>query len=171
MVGSAVPGIVLGGLLGIVRKPGPRLTPGITFASKFVLQLSVVILGLQLSIGEVARVGLESLPVMLGTLVVCLGAAWLFGRLLGVIGDVRTLIGVGTGICGASAVAAVAPVIGAVSADVAYAVSTIFLFNVAAGWRVGPVRATSAARPMLIGMIISVRTSLTTTASFAASEP
>ncbi|MEW2011098.1 putative sulfate exporter family transporter [Microbacterium sp. NPDC078814] len=132
LVGSAVPGIVLGVLLGIVRKPGPRLTPGITFASKFVLQLSVVILGLQLSIGEVARVGLESLPVMLGTLVVCLGAAWLFGRLLGVIGDVRTLIGVGTGICGASAVAAVAPVIGAVSADVAYAVSTIFLFNVAA---------------------------------------
>ncbi|WP_246846376.1 YeiH family protein [Humibacter ginsenosidimutans] len=132
LVGSAVPGIVLGVIIGILLKPAVRLKPGIAFASKFVLQLSVVILGTQLSIGEVAHVGLESLPVMLGTLVICLAAAWLFGRMLGVIGDVRTLIGVGTGICGASAIAAVAPVIGAVSADVAYAVSTIFLFNITA---------------------------------------
>ena len=132
LVGSAVPGIVIGVIVGFAIKPGARLKPGITLASKFVLQLSVVILGTQLSIGEVAQVGLQSLPVMLGTLVICLAAAWLFGRLLGVVGDVRTLIGVGTGICGASAIAAIAPVIGAVSADVAYAVSTIFLFNVTA---------------------------------------
>jgi uncharacterized integral membrane protein (TIGR00698 family) len=72
------------------------------------------------------------LPVMLGTLVVCLLAAWGIGRALGVVGNLRTLIGVGTGICGASAIAAVSPVIGAVSIEVAYAVSTIFLFNVAA---------------------------------------
>jgi uncharacterized membrane protein YadS len=77
-------------------------------------------------------VGLSSLPVMLGTLTVCLGAAWLYGRLLGVPRDLRTLIGVGTGICGGSAIAAVSPVIEAASADVAYAISTIFLFNIAA---------------------------------------
>jgi uncharacterized membrane protein YadS len=69
---------------------------------------------------------------MLGTLAVCLGAAWLYGRLLGVPGDLRTLIGVGTGICGGSAIAAVSPVIEAASTDVAYAISTIFLFNIAA---------------------------------------
>ena len=132
LVGSAVPGIVIGVVLGILLRPGARLRPGIQFASKFVLQLAVVLLGAQLTIGEAARVGLESLPVMLGTLIVCLLAAWLLGKALGVIGDVRTLIGVGTGICGASAIAAVAPVIGAVSADVAYAVSTIFLFNITA---------------------------------------
>ena len=132
LVGSAVPEIIFGVVVGLIIRPGARLKPGIAFASKFVLQLSVVLLGTQLSISEVALVGLESLPVMLGTLVICLAAAWLFGRLLGVVGDVRTLIGVGTGICGASAIAAVAPVIGAVSADVAYAVSTIFLFNIAA---------------------------------------
>ncbi len=132
VVGSAVPGIVIGVILGVIIRPGARLRPGIAFAGRFVLQLSVVILGTQLSIGAVARVGVASLPVMLGTLIICLGAAWLFGRLLGVVGDVRTLIGVGTGICGASAIAAVAPAIGAVSADIAYAVSTIFLFNIAA---------------------------------------
>lgn len=132
LVGSAVPGIVLGVLLGLVLKPGARLRPGITFASKFVLQLAVVLLGAQLSLAQIGSVGLESLPVMLGSLVVCLVAAWLIGRALGVVGDLRTLIGVGTAICGASAIAAVAPVIGAVSAEIAYAVSTIFLFNISA---------------------------------------
>jgi uncharacterized membrane protein YadS len=96
------------------------------------LQCSVVLLGAQLSIAEAARVGVSSLPVMFGTLAICLAGAWLYGRLLGIPGDLRTLIGVGTGICGGSAIAAVSPVIEAASADVAYAISTIFLFNIAA---------------------------------------
>lgn len=132
VVGAPVSGVVLGAVIGMVRRPADSMKPGITMASKFVLQLAVVLLGAQLSLAEVARVGVESLPVMLGTLVVCLLAAWGVGRLLGVVGNLRTLIGVGTGICGASAIAAVTPVIGAVSVEVAYAVSTIFLFNVAA---------------------------------------
>ncbi|MFZ6992553.1 YeiH family protein [Curtobacterium sp. RRHDQ66] len=132
VVGAPVSGVVLGAVIGMVRRPADSLKPGITTASKFVLQLAVVLLGAQLSLAEVARVGVESLPVMLGTLVICLLAAWGVGRLLGVVGNLRTLIGVGTGICGASAIAAVTPVIGAVSVEVAYAVSTIFLFNVAA---------------------------------------
>jgi uncharacterized membrane protein YadS len=132
LVGSAVPGALIGAVIAIVVKPGTRLAPGLKWASTFVLQCSVVLLGAQLSIGEAARVGVSSLPVMLGTLVICLGAAWLYGRLLGVPRDLRTLIGVGTGICGGSAIAATAPVIEAASADVAYAISTIFLFNIAA---------------------------------------
>ena len=132
LVGSAVPGAVIGALIAIAVKPGARLAPGLKWASTFILQCSVVLLGAQLSVSEAARVGVSSLPVMLGTLAVCLGAAWLYGRLLGVPRDLRTLIGVGTGICGGSAIAAVSPVIEAASADVAYAISTIFLFNIAA---------------------------------------
>jgi uncharacterized integral membrane protein (TIGR00698 family) len=132
LVGSAVPGAVLGAVIAVVIKPSERLAPGLRYASSFVLQCSVVLLGTQLSIAEAARVGVASLPVMLGTLAVCLGAAWLYGRLLGVPRDLRTLIGVGTGICGGSAIAAVSPVIEAASTDVAYAISTIFLFNIAA---------------------------------------
>ena len=132
LVGSAVPGAVIGAVIAIAVKPGARLAPGLKWASTFVLQCSVVLLGAQLSISEAARVGVSSLPVMLGTLAVCLGAAWLYGRLLGVPGGLRTLIGVGTGICGGSAIAAVSPVIEAASTDVAYAISTIFLFNIAA---------------------------------------
>ncbi|WP_345962312.1 YeiH family protein [Streptomyces sp. BRB040] len=132
LVGGPVAGIVIGVALAAVRRPAERLKPGITTASKFVLQLSVVLLGCQLSLTQVVRVGGSSLPVMLGSLVACLAAAYFVGRRLGIGRDLRTLIGVGTGICGASAIAAVTPVIGAASAEVAYAVSTIFLFNIAA---------------------------------------
>jgi len=132
LVGSAVPGAVIGAIIALAIKPGARLAPGVTYASTFLLQCSVVLLGTQLSIAEAARVGVASLPVMLGTLAVCLSAAWLYGRLLGIPRDLRTLIGVGTGICGGSAIAAVSPVIEAASTDVAYAISTIFLFNIAA---------------------------------------
>lgn len=132
VIGSAVPGAVTGAVLAVVFRPGERFRAGLKWASSFVLQCSVVILGAQLSIGAAARAGLASLPVMLGTLAVCLTAAWIYGRLLGVTGDLRTLVGVGTGICGASAIAAVSPVIEAASADIGYAVSTIFLFNIAA---------------------------------------
>jgi uncharacterized membrane protein YadS len=148
LVGSALPGAVLGALIAVVRprgvrgdtpfappgqqQPATRLAPGLKFASSRLLQVAVVLLGAQLSIAQAARAGASSLPVMLGTLAACLGAAWLYGRLLGVTGGLRTLIGVGTGICGASAIAAASPVIEAASADIAYAVSTIFVFNIAA---------------------------------------
>ena len=132
LIGSAVPGAVIGTVIAIVVKPGARFAPGVKWASTFVLQCSVVLLGAQLSIAEAARVGVSSLPVMFGTLAICLAGAWLYGRLLGIPGDLRALIGVGTGICGGSAIAAVSPVIEAASADVAYAISTIFLFNIAA---------------------------------------
>jgi uncharacterized integral membrane protein (TIGR00698 family) len=132
LLGGPVSGIVLGALVGLLVKPGVRLKPGIAFAGKQVLKTAVVILGAQLSLTQVVRVGAGSLPVIVGSLVACLAAAYVIGRWLGVIGDLRTLIGAGTGICGASAIAAVTPVIGAASAEVAYAISTIFLFNVAA---------------------------------------
>ncbi|MBI0293363.1 YeiH family putative sulfate export transporter [Streptomyces sp. PRKS01-29] len=132
LVGGPVTGIVLGVLLAALKRPGARWRPGIGFASTRVLRASVVVLGSQLSLGQIVQVGVGSIPVMLGSLVVCLTAAYGIGRWLGIVGDLRTLIGVGTGVCGASAIAATAPVIGAAGAEVAYAVSTIFLFNVAA---------------------------------------
>lgn len=140
VLGSALPAIVIGVLLSVVRprimagreKADARLQPGIAYSGKFLLQLAVVVLGVQLSLGVIAEVGLESLPIMLTTLTVCLLGAWWLGRMLRTERRLTTLIGVGTGICGASAIAAVSPVIGAASAEIAYAVSTIFLFNILA---------------------------------------
>jgi uncharacterized integral membrane protein (TIGR00698 family) len=128
-LGSALPALLIGVVVAVVRRPTGRLAPGVAYSGKFLLQLAVVLLGVQLSLSSILIVGVASLPVMLSSLVVCLLAAWLIGRALRIPRRERTLIGVGTGICGASAIAAVAPVIGATSAEIAYAVSTIFLFN------------------------------------------
>lgn len=132
VVGAPVFGIVIGAVIAGFTRPGTILDGGAKFASKRILQASIVVLGSGLSLTAVVTVGVSSLPVMLGTLAVALVGAWGVGRLLKVNGDIRTLIGVGTGICGASAIAATTAVIGAADADVAYAIGTIFTFNIAA---------------------------------------
>ncbi|MBR7828556.1 putative sulfate exporter family transporter [Actinospica sp. MGRD01-02] len=134
IVGGPVFGIVLGVLAATFIPPfhGTRWRPGYAVASKPVLQLSIVVLGTGLSLQQVVRVGGDSLPVMLGSLTAALAGAWLFGRLLGVRGNTQILIGVGTGICGASAIAATTSVIKAKQVEVAYAIGTIFTFNIAA---------------------------------------
>jgi uncharacterized integral membrane protein (TIGR00698 family) len=91
-----------------------------------------VILGLNLSLGQVASIGAGSLPVLVGTLVAALTMAKLVGGRLGLSPNLTALIGVGTAICGASAIAAADAVIDADEPDVSYSVTTIFLFNVAA---------------------------------------
>ncbi|ASR39293.1 hypothetical protein BAY61_14640 [Prauserella marina] len=134
VVGGPVFGIVLGAALAaaVPSMRGSRLRPGYDVAGKPVLQLSIVVLGTGLSLRQVWQVGGESLPVMLGTLAVALAGAALLGRLLKVGGDTSTLIGVGTGICGASAIAATTAVLKPKDRDVAYALGTIFTFNIVA---------------------------------------
>ncbi len=132
LIGAPVAGIVIGVVLAAVLRPGQATRARMGRVSRYTLQAAVVMFGFQLSLAQIVRVGLGSLPVMAGTLAACLLAAYGLGRRLGIARDLRTLIGAGTGICGASAIAAVTPVIEAAGTDVAYAVSTIFLFNIAA---------------------------------------
>lgn len=123
-------GIVVGAVVPAVRKD--RFSEGFTFSSKKVLQTSIVILGLGLSLGQVMNVGGSTFPVMIGTLVVALVGAALVGRWMKLDRELITLIGVGTAICGASAIAAVAAAIKPKQAHIAYALGTIFVFNIAA---------------------------------------
>jgi uncharacterized integral membrane protein (TIGR00698 family) len=132
VVGAPVFAVLSGIVIAVVRAPAARLRPGIAFTSKKVLQGSIVLMGLGLSLSQVLSTGARSVPVLLGTLAAALGMAWVAGRLLGLRGDTRTLIGVGTAICGASAIAATDAVIGADEADVSYAIATIFTFNIVA---------------------------------------
>jgi uncharacterized integral membrane protein (TIGR00698 family) len=132
VVGAPVIAILCGILVSLVKKPAAQLKPGLAFSSRKVLQGSIVLLGSGLSLGQVLSTGGRSLPVLLGTLVAALVMAWLGGRLLGLPDDVATLVGVGTAICGASAIAATDAVIDADEADVSYAIATIFTFNVIA---------------------------------------
>ncbi len=132
LVGAPVLGLLLGALLAVPTSRLTVLQPGVRYTARTVLQVAVVLLGTQLSLRQIAEVGVTSLPVLLGTLVLCLVAAAAVGRLMRIDTELRTLIGVGTAICGASAIAAVTPVLRAKNDTVAYAVSTIFLFNLVA---------------------------------------
>ncbi len=132
VIGAPVIAIVAGMAIAAIRRPGATFRPGLTFASRKVLQGAVIVLGFGLSFREVVATNQRSLPVLVGTLVVALVVARLVGRRLRLPDDVTTLVGVGTAICGASAIAATDAVIEADQADVGYAVATIFTFNVAA---------------------------------------
>lgn len=132
IVGAPVIAIVGGMAVAAARPSPPSWRPGLAFTSRKVLQAAIVVLGLGLSFREVVATNERSLPVLVGTLAVALTAARLVGRRLRLPGDVTTLVGVGTAICGASAIAATNAVIEADQADVGYAVATIFTFNVAA---------------------------------------
>lgn len=132
VIGAPVIAIVLGAVIGSTLRTSDRVAPGLAVASRPLLQIAIVVYGTGLSLAQVADVGVGSLPIMLTTLVVALGGGWLLGCLMGVPGDGRTLITVGTGICGASAIAATSAVIQPKRADVAYSVGVIFAFNIVA---------------------------------------
>jgi uncharacterized integral membrane protein (TIGR00698 family) len=136
VVGAAIFALALGILARLVLGPAKgglaSLSPGIGLASKPVLQIAVVLLGAKLSLGTIAQVGSQSLLVMLGSLGAAFLVAGLAGRALGVERRLAVLVGTGTAICGGSAIAAAAPVIGAEDSDTTYAFSVIFAFNLAA---------------------------------------
>ena len=125
-------GIVLGLVVGTAVGPRDATGPGVRWASSLPLRAAVIVLGAELPLVAVANQGLHSLPGIVVTVTGCLAVARLLGRRLGISRTLRALIGVGTSICGASAIAAVTPVIDAEQTDVGYAVATIFLFNIAA---------------------------------------
>ena len=131
IVGAPVFGILFGMIVALFVN-SPALREGTRFASKRLLQLSVVLLGFEMNMRNVLAVGSESLVVMAFTLTAAFLSARIMQRVLRLDSVTATLIGVGTAICGGSAIAATAPVIGAKEEDIAHSISTIFLFNIAA---------------------------------------
>ncbi|WP_438433008.1 YeiH family protein [Gorillibacterium sp. sgz500922] len=129
VAGSPVIGLLLGLLLAYWKRP-PAFESGTAFASKKLLQYAIVLQGFAMNLSTVIRTGSETLLLMAFTLTATFASAYGLGRLLKLETDTNILIGVGTAICGGSAIAAAAPVIGAKEEEVARAISTIFLFNV-----------------------------------------
>ncbi|MHA3902556.1 YeiH family protein [Castellaniella sp. WN] len=132
LIGGPVFGILLGMVWRNVLGLSPIFIPGVVFSSRQVLKWSIIGLGFGLSLGQVMKTGASSLAVTLVTLCVAFLAAWWLGRWLKLGGHLSTLIGVGTAICGGSAIAAVAPIIKPDDHETALSISTIFLFNVVA---------------------------------------
>lgn len=132
LVGGPVFGIVLGVAIRNIVAPPAACQPGIRFAGKKVLQWSIIALGFGLSLTQVARTGMDSLAVTAVTIVAAFTSAMVLGKLLDIPSKLKLLIGAGTAICGGSAIAAVTPIIKADEHDTAFAISTIFLFNLVA---------------------------------------
>ena len=129
LIGASVIALFIGMGINALRKPSALVAGGLKFTSKRVLKLAIILLGASLSMRDILTVGRLSLMVMCFTLLTCFGGGYLVGRSLGLNWKLSNLISAGTGICGGSAIAAIAPVIDAQDRDIAYAMSATFLFD------------------------------------------
>ncbi|MCQ2514373.1 MAG: YeiH family protein [Ruminococcus sp.] len=132
IIGAPVISIILGMILTLFIKNKEPFAKGITFTSKKVLQYAVILLGFGLNLAMVGKVGLTSLPIIISTISTSLIMAFIMYKLIKIPSKTATLIGVGSSICGGSAIAATAPVIDADDEEIAQSISVIFLFNVIA---------------------------------------
>lgn len=133
IIGSPILGILFGMILAYWKRP-TIFNEGIRYTSKMLLQYSIILLGFNMNLYNVLNVGKETFFLMCFTLTAAFLTAFMAGKLLKVNSKTATLIGVGTSICGGSAIAATAPVIQADDEQVAHSISTIFLFNVIAAF-------------------------------------
>ena len=129
IIGASVIALFIGMAVNAFRKPTETTAPGIKFTSKKILKFAIILLGASLNIRTVLTVGRFSLIVMIFTLATCFGLGALIGKALGLNWKTSSLINAGTGICGGSAIAAIAPVIEADDTDIAYGLSATFLFD------------------------------------------
>lgn len=132
VIGGPVFAILAGMVLALFYREKNRTRAGIAFTSKKILQYAVILLGFGLNLSEIARVGAVSLPIILSTISTSLIIAFVLCRLMRMPSNLSVLVGVGSSICGGSAIAATAPVISADDEDIAQSISVIFLFNVIA---------------------------------------
>lgn len=131
LIGASVIALFIGMIINHFWKPDDTFSAGLKFTSKKILKFAIILLGASLNIKIVLEVGKMSLCVMAFTLFTCFGVGYFVGRALKINWKLSNLISAGTGICGGSAIAAIAPVIDADDSDIAYAMSATFLFDMA----------------------------------------
>lgn len=128
MILAVVAGMIYSNVLGTPA----HAKAGIAFSQKRLLRFAIVLLGFQLTLGQVVSIGASGVGIVAATL----GATFLFtttlGRLIGVDRKLAQLIAAGTSICGASAIVATNIVTDARDEDVTYAVASITLFGTVA---------------------------------------
>lgn len=139
LLSSLVPGDIIGAtvmalLVGMALNPilikYKQFSAGVSCSGKMVLRIGIVLMGVNMNFSEVLSVGKYSLFVMIFTMATAFGAGNLIGKMFGMNWKLTNLLSVSTAICGGSAVAAVGPVIKAKDEDVAYAISSTFIFDV-----------------------------------------
>ena len=132
IIGGAVIAILVGMILTLFFKNKTPFESGIKFTSKKILQWAVILLGFGLNLNVILQTGKQSLPIIVSTIATSLIIAYVLHKVMHIPGKISTLVGIGSSICGGSAIAATAPVIDADDEEVAQAISVIFFFNVLA---------------------------------------
>lgn len=132
LIGGPVFAILMGMLITNFFKDKSKVQDGITYTSKKILQYAVILLGFGMNLTDILKIGSSSLPIIISTITTSLVVAYLLAKGLKIPSKIATLIGVGSSICGGSAIAATAPVIEADDEEIAQAISVIFLFNILA---------------------------------------
>lgn len=128
LLGSSIIALFMGTIINSFFHPD-WIKPALKFTSKRVLKAAIVLLGASLSVGTIMSVGKMTFFVMIFTFAMCFGGGYFVRKLFGLNWKLSNLISAGTGICGGSAVAAIAPVIDADDKDIAFALSSTFLFD------------------------------------------
>ncbi|SDV49679.1 YeiH family protein [Chitinasiproducens palmae] len=128
---SLVLAILLGTAVRSLFAPGPRFAPGITFSAKTVLEVAVLLLGAGISAGALLVNGLPLLLCVAAIVLLAVGLGFAIGRALGLSRHLALLVACGNAICGNSAIAAAAPVIGADAKDVAASIAFTAVLGVA----------------------------------------
>lgn len=132
LIGGPVFAIIIGMIITHFFKDKSKIQSGVTYTSKKILQYAVILLGFGMNLKDILKIGSSSLPIIISTITVSLVVAYVLYRILKIPSKTATLIGVGSSICGGSAIAATAPVIEADDEEIAQAISVIFLFNILA---------------------------------------
>ncbi|MFT4104121.1 MAG: putative sulfate exporter family transporter [Lacrimispora sp.] len=132
IAGGPVIAIVSGMIVTFFVKDKRKFESGIHFTSKKVLQYAVILLGFGLNLSVILETGRQSLPIIMGTVTASLAIAFILHKTMRIPANISALVGVGSSICGGSAIAATAPVIGADDEEIAQAISVIFFFNIIA---------------------------------------
>ena len=128
LLGASIIALFMGTIINSFFHPA-WMKPALKFTSKKILKAAIVLLGASLSVSTIMSVGKMTFFVMIFTFAMCFGGGYFIRKLFGLNWKLSNLISAGTGICGGSAVAAIAPVIDADDKDIAFAMSSTFLFD------------------------------------------
>ncbi len=128
LLGASIIALFMGTIINSFFHPA-WIKPALKFTSKRILKAAIILLGASLSINTIMSVGKMTFFVMIFTFAMCFGGGYFIRKLFGLNWKLSNLISAGTGICGGSAVAAIAPVIDADDKDIAFAMSSTFLFD------------------------------------------
>ena len=128
LLGASIIALFMGTIVNSFFHP-KWIQPALKFTSKKILKAAIILLGASLSVSTILSVGKMTFFVMIFTFAMCFGAGFFIRKLFGLNWKLSNLISAGTGICGGSAVAAIAPVIDADDKDIAFAMSSTFLFD------------------------------------------